>query len=66
MVYLWICAASAEYGIAVLFAKRGAIRRNVPHFHGKRATVLGKALQSLDCGTLQDDAHSGSVAHTEE
>ena len=26
--------------IAALFAKRAAIQRNVPHFHGKSATIL--------------------------
>ena len=31
----------------------------------KHTTILGKALQSLDCGTLQDDTLSGIAAHTE-
>ena len=58
MVCLWICAASMEYGIMTLFAKRAAIRQNTRIF-------TGKALQSLDCGALQDGALSRSAAHTE-
>ena len=41
MVCLWICAASAEYDIAALFAKHTAIRQNAPHSHGKSAAILG-------------------------
>ena len=43
MVCLLICAASAEYGITTLFAKRASIRQNA-HFHGR----------SKDCCALQD------------
>ena len=46
-----------------LFAKRAAIRRNEEHFHGERATILGKVPQSLDCGTLQD-GYFQEVRHT--
>ena len=58
MVCLWICAVSAEYGIAALFAKWAAIQQNAPIF-------TGKVPQSKDCGALQDSALSGSAAHTE-
>ena len=52
MVCLWIYAAA-------LFAKCATIWQNVPHFHRKNAAILGKVLQSLDCGTLQDGALPG-------
>ena len=36
MVCLWVCAGSAGYKIAALFAKRAAIFANASHFHGKK------------------------------
>ena len=55
--------AHVEYGIAVLFAKRATIRRNVPYFHGKSAAILAKVLQSR-LRTFRSVAHTeGCVAH---
>ena len=44
--------ANAEYGVAALFVKRTAIRRNTHIF-------TGKAPQSKDCDALQDGTLSG-------
>ena len=50
-VLLWFASGfvreAREYGIAMLFAKRAAIRR-------MRHIFMVKSAVSLDCGTLQD------------
>ena len=51
-----------ENGIPALFAKRTAIRRMCRIFTGCQAFVPQKALQSLNCGILQDGALSGIAA----
>ena len=45
--------------IATLFAKHATIFANTPQFGETYRIFTGKALQSLDCGALQDDALSG-------
>ena len=75
MVCLWISAASVEYCIAALFAKREAIfakrdvifakrdtiRRNV-HFHGKKCCIKVQCTRRDKCGTRYTTLISAVVA----
>ena len=54
MVCLWICAGSADYGVAALFDKRAAIRRNALH---PRIAALYKTSHFQEVRRTQRDMH---------
>ena len=55
--------ASAEYGIAALFVKRGAVRQNPLHFHGKTwIAALYKTAHFQEVQRTRGDKRSAQYA----